>query len=330
MKLATLFLLLLATASLHGQEPQLRYAIVVHGGAGSPPSATDAARNIAKYDGLKQALEAGQKILEAGGSSLDAVEAAIRLMEDNPVFNAGRGAVLNANGEAELDASIMDGRTKKCGAVASATRTRHPITVSRLIMEKTRHILLGAEGVDAFAQKMGAERQERSWFVTDRQRERLERLQKKSGALTPVEDLAGRIGTVGCVALDAKGNLAAGTSTGGLVNKLFGRIGDSPIIGAGTYADNATCAVSGTGIGEEFIRHAVAYDLSARMKYAGKTVTQAAHKILRETLQPNQAGLIAVDRKGTIVMDFNTRAMACAAADSNGRFEIRWPRGLPK
>ncbi len=177
---------------------------------------------------------------------------------------------------------------------------------------------------------MGAERQERSWFVTDRQRERLERLQKQSGALTPAEDLAGRIGTVGCVALDAKGNLAAGTSTGGLVNKLFGRIGDSPIIGAGTYADNATCAVSGTGIGEEFIRHAVAYDLSARMKYAGQTVTQAAHKILRETLQPNQAGLIAVDRKGTIVMDFNTRAMACAAADSSGRFEIRWPRGLPK
>ena len=130
--------------------------------------------------------------------------------------------------------------------------------------------------------------------------------------------------------LDAKGNLAAGTSTGGLANKLFGRIGDSPIIGAGTYADNATCAVSGTGLGEEFIRHAVAHDLSARMKYAGQTVQQAADKILRETLQPNQAGLIAVDRMGTIVMDYNTRGMACAAADSSGRWEIRWPRGLPK
>jgi beta-aspartyl-peptidase (threonine type) len=325
-----LLLLLLATTSLQAQEPAKRYAIAVHGGAGSSPSTTDAAGNLAKHEGLKEALEAGQKILAAGGSSLDAVEAAIRVMEDNPAFNAGRGAVLNAEGQVELDASIMDGRTKKCGAVASATRTRHPITVSRLVMEKTRHVLLGAEGVDAFAQKMGAQREERSWFVTEPQRARLQRVQKKSGALTPREALSARIGTVGCVALDAKGNLAAGTSTGGLTNKLFGRIGDSPIIGAGTYADNATCAVSGTGIGEEFIRHAVAHDLSARMKYAGQTVQQAADKILRKTLQPNQAGLIAVDRMGTIVMDYNTRGMACAAADSSGRWEIRWPRGLPK
>ncbi|NIP95711.1 MAG: isoaspartyl peptidase/L-asparaginase, partial [Akkermansiaceae bacterium] len=286
--------------------------------------------NIAHYEGLKRALEAGVGVLKTGGSSLDAVEAAIRVMEDDPVFNAGRGAVLNARGEAELDASIMDGRTRKCGAVASATRTRHPITVARLVMEKTRHVLLGAEGVDAFAIRQGAERVERAWFVTERQRRRLERLQKKSGALSPEEILAGRIGTVGCVALDASGNLAAGTSTGGLVNKLHGRIGDSPIVGAGTYADNATCAVSGTGIGEEFIRHAVAYDVSARMKYAEQTVTQAVGTILRDTLKPNQGGLIAVDREGTVVMDFNTGGMACAAADASGRFEIRWPRGLPE
>lgn len=330
MKVAIFTLLLLTTASLPAQEAQKRYAIAVHGGAGSSPSPTNAASNLAKHEGLKEALTAGQKILAAGGSSLDAVEAAIRVMEDNPVFNAGRGAVLNAEGQAELDASIMDGRTRSCGAVASATRTRHPITVARLVMEKTRHVLLGAEGVDAFARKMGAEREEPSWFITERQRERLKRTQKKSGALVPGESLADKIGTVGCVALDSKGNLAAGTSTGGLNNKLFGRIGDSPIIGAGTYADNATCAVSGTGIGEEFIRHAVAYDLSARMRYAGQTVAQAAEKILRETLRPNQAGLIAIDRNGAIVMDYNTKGMACAAADSNGRWEIRWPRGLPK
>lgn len=329
MRCAVLLTALLSLPVMHAEENEPRWALAVHGGAGSSPSRTDAERNIAKHDGLQRALLAGKEVLAKGGSSLDAVEAAVRILEDDPVFNAGRGAVLNSQGLAELDASIMDGRTRRCGAVASATRTRNPVTVARLVMENTRHVLLGGDGVDAFAIEMGAERVERDYFVTDYQRARLERAKASTGARDAEEDAGFRIGTVGCVALDQHGNLAAATSTGGLVNKLYGRIGDSPIVGAGTYADNRTCAISGTGIGEEFIRHAVAYDISARMRYAGQEVGEAVEAVLKETLQPNQGGIIAVDHQGTIVMDFNTSGMACAAADSSGRLEIRWPRGLP-
>ena len=257
--LLTALTLILAPASATADEqiPPPRYAIAIHGGAGSAPSAFSAEQNIARHDGLKKALQAGQKILDGGGTSLDAVEAVIRILEDDPLFNAGRGAVLNAEGKAELDASIMDGRNKACGA--------------------------------------------------DRP--------------------ADRIGTVGCVALDSHGNLAAGTSTGGLMMKRFGRVGDSPLVGAGTYADNATCAVSCTGVGEEFIRNAIAYDVSAQMKYAKADLDSAVSKNLEQTLKPGYGGIIALDREGNIAMEYNTKGMACAAADASGKFEVRWPRG---
>ena len=306
-----------------------RYAIAIHGGAGSAPSDFTADQNIARHDGLKKALEAGQEILAGGGTALSAVEAVIRILEDDPLFNAGRGAVLNAEGSCELDASIMDGRNKACGAVAGTTVARNPISLARLVMTDTRHVLLAAGGADAFAKEKGVPVVPRDYFVTEEQKERWEESRNRPGgaAIPAAEDLADRIGTVGCVALDSHGNLAAGTSTGGLMMKNFGRVGDSPIIGAGTYADNATCAVSCTGVGEEFIRNAIAYDISAQMKYASTDLKSAVSKNLRQILKPGYGGIIALDHIGNIVMDYNTKGMACAAADSSGRSEVRWPRG---
>ena len=317
---------------LRAAEDSPRFVIVIHGGAGSSPAQLTVADNAARREGLRKALQAGVDILKGGGSSLDAVEAAIRMMEEDPQFNAGRGAVLNAVGQCELDASIMDGRTKSCGAVASITRAKHPITVARSVMEKTRHVLLGGAGADAFAHESGADMVERDYFITEKQKAQLERVQARTreGAGMPAAGEAaetGRIGTVGCVAMDSKGNLAAGTSTGGLVNKRFGRIGDSPVVGAGTYADNATCAVSGTGIGEEFIRHAVAYDVSARMNYQKEGVQQAVRHVIHQTLKPGQGGLIAVDHEGHVAIEYNTAGMASAVADSAGRFDVNWPAG---
>ena len=331
---AVLALLLLAPLGLRaaGKEARPRYAIAIHGGAGSAPSSFTAEQNIARHDGLKKALQAGQKILDEGGAALDAAEAAIRILEDDPLFNAGRGAVLNAQGQAELDASIMDGRNRACGAVAGTTVAKNPISLARLVMTDTRHVLLAAAGADAFAEEKDVARVPREYFVTDNQKRRWQKAkqerERKDGASagqggTPT----GRIGTVGCVALDSYGNLAAGTSTGGLMMKKFGRVGDSPIVGAGTYADNATCAVSCTGVGEEFIRNAIAYDISAQMKYAGRDLKSAVAKNLEQALKPGHGGVIAVDAKGNIVMDYNTGGMACAAADAGGRFEVRWPRG---
>ncbi len=320
----------LAIANAEEEPPRPRYAIAIHGGAGSAPSIFSAEQNTARHGGLKKALQAGQKILDDGGQALEAVEAVIRILEDDPLFNAGRGAVLNAEGKAELDASIMDGRTKACGAVAGTTIAKNPISLARLVMTDTRHVLLGAAGADAFAVEKGLRTVPRDYFVTQNQKQRWEKRKKaESNTSASRADviLSDRIGTVGCVALDSHGNLAAGTSTGGLMMKKFGRIGDSPIVGAGTYADNATCAVSCTGVGEEFIRNAIAYDISAQMKYAKAELETAVSKNLKQTLKPGFGGIIALDRQGNIVMDYNTKGMACAAADSNGRFEVRWPRG---
>ena len=312
------------------QAERPRYAIAIHGGAGSAPSIFSAEQNIARHDGLKKALLAGQKILDGGGTALDAVEAVIRILEDDPLFNAGRGAVLNAEGKAELDASIMDGRNKACGAVAGTTIAKNPISLARLVMTDTRHVLLAGAGADTFAQEKKVPVVARDYFVTEAQKLRWERSKKKSrsGAAVPaVDDPTDRIGTVGCVALDSHGNLAASTSTGGLMMKKFGRVGDSPIVGAGTYADNSTCAVSCTGVGEEFIRNAIAYDISAQMKYANAELESAVSKNLKQTLKPGYGGIIALDHNGNIVMEYNTKGMACAAADAYGRFEVRWPRG---
>jgi beta-aspartyl-peptidase (threonine type) len=314
-----------------------KFAIALHGGAGKSPEAAD---REAVERSLGEALDLGVKLLKDGGTGLDAVERVIRFLEDDPLFNAGRGAVFNAAGGHELDASIMDGRTRAGGAVAAVRTVRNPISLSRLVMEKTRHVLLAADGAERFADEMQVERVENSWFDTDKQRRALDRvkteeakaeatkqsrvIRESSVPLTTTHSpLTPHHGTVGCVVLDTHGNLAAGTSTGGLTNKRFGRVGDSPIVGAGTYADNATCAVSCTGIGEQFIRHAVAYDISARLAYRQQPLADAVNEILTKRLNPNDGGIIAVGADGTIAMDFSTAGMARAAADSGGRREVK-------
>jgi beta-aspartyl-peptidase (threonine type) len=302
-----------------------RYAIALHGGAGRAAGETAPQVEAA----LGKALDAGIAVLDKGGASLDAVETVIRALEDDELFNAGRGAVFNSAGGHELDASIMDGRTLACGAVAALRTVRHPISLARLVMEKTRHVLLTSDGAEKFADELGAqiERVENAWFDTPRQRRdweraRTEQAKQSRGAGGP-GIVPAHLGTVGCVALDAQGNLAAGTSTGGINNKKYGRVGDSPIIGAGTYANNATCAISCTGIGEQFIRHAVAYDISARLAYRHQPLAEAVHEVLHQTLRPGDGGLIALGADGTIAVDFSTAGMARAFADATGKREVR-------
>lgn len=244
------------------------------------------------------------------------------------MFNAGRGCVLNDRGEHELDASIMDGRTLACGAVASLKVAKNPITVARHVMTDTPHVLLIGSGADRFAQGLGVELAGPEYFKTEEQvnawtKWKAKQAEKNKGAAISAERY---LGTVGCVALDSQGNIAAGTSTGGLMGKRWGRVGDSPIIGAGTYADNATCGVSCTGTGEEFIRHNVAADMAARLRYTSQSLADAAKAIIDDTLPEDCGGLIAIDKNYHIVTHFNTAAMARASADSSGRREIRIAR----
>lgn len=303
-----------------------QYAIALHGGAGKDPSRMKSDDIAAVEASLAKALDIGSEILKRGGTSLDAVEQVIRFLEDDPLFNAGKGAVFNSAGGHELDASIMDGRTLGCGAVAAVTTVRHPISLARLVMEKTPHVLFASDGAEKFADEMKVERVDNKWFDTDKQRREWE----KSREASPTRDKQSsahrgeeHFGTVGCVALDTHGNLAAGTSTGGRTNKKYGRVGDSPIVGAGTYAHNATCAVSGTGLGEQYIRHAVAYDISARMRYLKQPLKEAVHDVLHKTLNPDDGGLIAVGADGSIVFDYSTGGMARAGADSRGFRQVK-------
>jgi beta-aspartyl-peptidase (threonine type) len=295
-----------------------RFSIVIHGGAIADASKINEKQRAVAEQVLARALEIGTGVLEKDGTSLDAVEQVIRFLEDDPNFNAGRGAVFNAAGGHELDASIMEGQTRHCGAVASLKTVKNPISLARLVMSKTRHVLLVGDGAEQFAGAMKVDRVENSYFSTPEKYEELK--QARAKAAEPQQHK----GTVGCVALDKHGNLAAGTSTGGLTNKMFGRVGDSPIIGAGTYADNATCAVSCTGTGEEFIRHAVAYDISAQMAYKKVPLDAAVQNVLTAKLARGIGGIIAVDHDGNIVMKFNTGGMARAAADSSGRHDVRF------
>lgn len=309
------------------QEQPMKFAIAIHGGAGpSSKQASDEA-NRGRVDSMRKALDLGKGILEKGGTSVDAVEAVVALLEDDPKFNAGRGAVFTAAGTHELDASIMDGQSGACGAVAGVKRIKNPIRLARLVMTDSPHVLFVGDGAEQFAQSKGIELVENTYFDTPETKakweERKRREEDKPQSRIQTEDV-GYYGTVGCVALDAQGNLAAATSTGGMTAKMFGRIGDSPIVGAGTFADNQTCAVSCTGKGEEFIRHAVAYDISAQMKYANRSLQESVDRVLNQTLKPNDGGIIAVDRAGNIVMEFNTPGMARAAADSTGRDEVLW------
>ncbi len=259
---------------------------------------------------LKQALEAGFQVLQSG-TALDAVAAAVVVLEDSPLFNAGRGACFNADGEIEMDASIMDGAKLRAGAVAAVERIRNPVLAARAVMEHTRHVLLTGDAADRFARQQGLKLENPSYFATPRRLAALKQGRKNFH------------GTVGAVALDGDGNLAAATSTGGYTGKMAGRVGDSPLVGAGTYADNRACAVSGTGLGEAFIRAAVAHDVCARMRYAKASLAAAAAAALRSVAAlGGDGGLVAVDRRGNVAMPFNSEGMFRACIDRRGRQTI--------
>ena len=316
----------LASAATPPAKP---YGLVIHGGAGVIVRKDMTAEQEAQYRAaLSQARDAGYAVLEHGGSSLDAVIAVINLLEDSPLFNAGKGAVFNADGLCELDASIMDGRTLAAGAVAGVQHIKNPITLARAVMEKSDHVMLSGAGAEKFAQKQGMELVPNEYFQTEFRRKQLEKAQqlestkKPSARLAPAEaavESEFRHGTVGCVALDQAGNLAAGTSTGGMTNKKIGRIGDAPIIGAGTYANNATCAVSATGWGEFFIRVGVARDIAAQMEYKGASLADAAAASLAKVGKlGGDGGVIAIDREGHVTMPFNSPGMYRGYKLSNG------------
>ncbi len=304
----------------------VKWAIGIHGGAGTVSKDASPETVQTWRNGLRAALEKGKSIVEAGGTSLDAVEATIRILEDNPLFNAGKGAVFNSAGGHELDSSIMDGRTLDGGAVAGVATVKNPISLARRVMDKTRHVLLAGQGAEQFATEQKVERVRNTYFSTDRRRESWQRVRQREAKQSvrrvgPAQPW--QYGTVGCVVLDSHGNLAAGTSTGGLTNKKFGRVGDSPILGAGTYADNETCAVSATGTGEQFIRHTVAAQISQLMRHRKWTLKQAAEYVLHERLNKGDGGVIAVDLHGNIEWVYTSPGMFRAAADSDGRFDIR-------
>ena len=316
------------------------FTLVIHGGAGVIDKAEmTAEREAACRAVLNEALLAGHTILKTNGTSEAAVIAAIKVLEDSPHFNAGKGAVLTADGTVELDASIMEGATRKAGAVAAVKRVKNPIELARLVKDKSPHVLLTGAGAEVFALQQGVALVEQDYFITERRRQQLERVKqrereksapkagvKRSDAGEPPDVLTPneRLGTVGAVALDQHGNLAAGTSTGGMVNKRFGRVGDSPIIGAGTFADNRTCAVSGTGHGEFFIRAVVAYDIAALMEYKGLSVAAAAEEVVMKKLAAlgGTGGVIALDRQGNFAMPFNTEGMYRGFVREDGKTTI--------
>lgn len=307
--------------------PMKKFGLVLHGGAGVIKRNEMSPALEAEYrQKLGEALAAGYAILERGGPALDAVVAAVNVLEDSPLFNAGKGAVMNADGLCELDASIMNGRTLEAGAVAGVHTIRNPINLARDVMEKSAHVMMAGRGAEKFAESLGYEMVPNDYFHTEFRRTQLQKAKakEKDGSAVILKD--GRVtfatvddnyliqqfkyGTVGCAALDQDGNLAAATSTGGMTNKKFGRVGDSPIIGAGTYASNATCAISCTGWGEYFIRANVAHDISARMEYQGATIQAAAAAAIAKVGKlGGDGGVIGIDARGNVMMEFNSPGM---------------------
>ncbi len=288
--------------------------LVIHGGAGTILKENMAAETDAAYrKKLKEALDTGYKILEEGGNSMEAVVATIQVMENSPLFNAGVGAVYTHEGRNELDASVMDGGTGKAGAVAGVTTIKSPIKAALEVMNSSPHVMMSGAGAEAFAKEKGLEMVDNSYFGTERRKKALEKVLEKKHHTTSdlLQYQDWKFGTVGAVALDKYGNIAAGTSTGGMTNKRYGRIGDSPIIGAGTFAENSSCGVSATGHGEYFIRNAVAYDIAARMKYLHTSVKESAQKVIHKKLveKGGSGGVVCLDRAGNIAMEFNTSGM---------------------
>ncbi|MFN3639872.1 MAG: isoaspartyl peptidase/L-asparaginase family protein [Flavobacterium sp.] len=309
------------------QTSEEKFCLVIHGGAGTIVKENMSDSLEAAYVMvLNEALEKGYEILKSGGHSLDAVTAAIIVMEDSPLFNAGKGAVFTNDGKNELDASIMDGNSKAAGAVAGVTRVKNPILLARGIMELSEHVMMTGQGAEKFASEIGVELVDPSYFYTEARWRGLqkaidrEKVEMDHTAMLPLSYKDEKFGTVGCVALDKKGNIAAGTSTGGMTNKRFGRIGDVPVIGAGTYAANEVCGVSATGWGEFFIRNVVAYDIAAQMQYKGSSLAEAARETIHKKVAEmgGDGGIIAIDSQGNIVMEFNTEGMYRASIDIHG------------
>jgi len=297
------FLFLFHFLFVNSTAQSQKFGLVIHGGAGTILKKNMSPEKEAAYtEKINEALSAGFKILDSGGTSLDAVNSAINIMEDSPLFNAGKGAVLTEKGEAELDASIMEGKTLMAGAVAGVKHIKNPINLARLVMEKSPHVMMIGDGAEEFAKQNNYELVDNKYFITEErwlQYLKIKEAQDK------------KHGTVGCVALDKNGNLAAGTSTGGMMMKKFGRVGDAPIIGAGTYANNNTCAVSATGHGEYFIRLGVAKDISTLIEYKNYSLDQASNEVINNklTMLGGTGGVIAIDKEGHVAMTFNTEGM---------------------
>lgn len=326
-------LLLLLCSTVYGQQ---KYVMVIHGGAGTILKKNMTPEKEAAYvTELTKSLQAGYEVIKAGKSSLDAVEAAIHVMEDSPLFNAGKGAVFTHDGRNEMDAAVMDGKTLMAGAVAGVTVIKNPISAARAVMEKSEHVMMVGPGAEAFAKQAKLEIVDPKYFFT---KERWDGLQKaiQQDSVKTVLDHGSKktekfgtqnrdykFGTVGAVALDKAGNLAAGTSTGGMTNKNYGRVGDSPIIGAGTYANNATAGISCTGWGEFYIRNVVAYDISAMMEYKKMTVAAASKAALEKVgKMGGDGGLIAMDQQGHVAMPFNTAGMYRGTVTADGKIEV--------
>ena len=308
------------------------FSIIIHGGAGSIRRDNISEEKEAEYrQKLEEAIRVGYDVLKNGGTSLDAVQKTITVLEDSPLFNAGKGAVLTFEGINEHDASIMDGQTLNAGASAGTKTVKNPINLARAVMDQSPHVMLSGFGAETFAKVQGLEIVEPNYFITEQKLKSLKRVQdsnKNKVASFYNDDINdSKFGTVGCAALDKYGNLAAGTSTGGMTNKRWGRIGDSPIIGAGTYANNNTCAVSSTGWGEFFIRGMVAYDISALMEYKGLSLKEAAKEVIQNKLpsigeQGATGGIVAIDKNGNMAMEFNTQGMFRATMNDKGELYI--------
>jgi len=325
--LTSLLLSAFANTALAAEKP---FAIAIHGGAGTIKKERFTPEKEAAYRAkLKESVEAGYAILEKGGTSLDALTASINILENSPFFNAGKGAVYTHDEGHEMDASIMEGKTRQAGAVAGVKHIENPINLARLVMDESVHVMLSGEGAETFAQSQGVKLVDNDIFDTEHRYKSLQRAKAKmEKAKQQNKDYQAahqslaveyKVGTVGAVALDKFGNIAAGTSTGGMTNKRYGRIGDSPVIGAGTFADNASCAVSATGHGEYFIRYNVAADICARVQYQGKSIEQAGKEVIHDVLMPigGTGGVIIIDTKGNISLPFNTKGMY-RASKSNG------------
>lgn len=303
------------------------YSLAIHGGAGAVPAELSSKEKRARYEAsLAKVLDESFAILERGGSSLDAVTAAVRALEDDPLFNAGRGAALTREGWAELDAAVMDGKDQRAGAVASVRHVKNPVDLARRVMEKSRHVLLVSVGAEEFALEEGIPLMPNVYFRTDERRQQLESEQqgRRVSDLMPAGSPIGSQGTVGAVALDKHGNLAAATSTGGMTNKRQGRVGDSPIIGAGTYAKNGVCAISATGHGEMFIRAVAAYHIASSVEFRSMSLAEATRELIHVRIPTlgGSGGIIGVGAQGEIVMDFNTQGMFRGARDSAGFREV--------